>query len=337
MSTTVTKIEGSRVEVKGVIDTHVFDSYILKTTTRVVADAELDGFRKGKAPEKMVVDKIGEEKILQESAEAALQNEWPKVLEEQKIEAIGPAEFHITKLARGNPLEWTARVAVMPDITLPDFRKIAHEINSKKETLTLEVTEKEITDTLNYIQRVRTPEGQTPPPLDDAYAQSLGNFATLAALQDNIKQGILEEKNGKARDAHRMLLIEEVAKAATVEIPDIMIDAEQTKMLDELRHSIEEMGLVWDEYLAHLKKPEAEIRTGFKEDAARRVRVSLTLREIARTEATEATADEVARRVEVMLRPYEEKDRAQIDRGRVEEYAKGVLRNEKVIELLEIQ
>ncbi|MEK7630521.1 MAG: trigger factor [Patescibacteria group bacterium] len=337
MSVEIIKIENSRVEIKGAIDTHVFDSYILKTTTRVVADAELDGFRKGKAPEKMVVDKVGEDKILQESAEAALQHEWPKVLAEQKIEAIGPAEFHITKIARGNPLEWTARVAVMPDITLPDWRGIAHEVNSKKETPTLEVTEKEITDTLTYIQRVRTPEGTTPPPIDDAYAQTLGSFSTLAALQDNIKQGILEEKNSKARDAHRMRLIEEIAKAATVEIPEIMIDAEQTKMVDELRHSIEEMGLVWSEYLAHLKKPETEIRAGFKEDAARRVCVSLTLREIAHKESTEATTDEVTKRVEVMLRPYEEKDRAQIDRGRVEEYAKGVLRNEKVIELLEIQ
>ncbi|MSR76227.1 MAG: hypothetical protein EXS68_01380 [Candidatus Ryanbacteria bacterium] len=337
MSAIVTKIDGSRLEIKGTIDTHIFDSYILKTTTRVVADAELDGFRRGKAPEKMVVDKIGEDKILQQSAEAALQAEWPKVLDEQKIEAIGPAEFHITKLTRGNPLEWTARVAVMPEITLPDWKGIAHEVNSKKETPTIEVTDKELADTLTYIQRVRTAEGQTPPPIDDAYAQTLGDFPTLAALQENIKQGILEEKNGKARDAHRMKLIEEIAKAATVEIPNIMIDAEQTKMIDELRHSIEEMGLAWDEYLAHLKKPETEIRAGFKEDAARRVRVSLTLREIAHKESTKATADEVTKRVEVMLRPYEEKDRAQIDRGRVEEYAKSVLRNEKVIELLEIQ
>jgi len=337
MNTTTAKLPNSRVEVKGTIDTHVFDSYIIKTTTKIVADAELDGFRKGKAPEKIVVDKIGEDKILQQAAEAALQAEWPKVLDEQKIEAIGPAEFHITKLARGNPLEWTARVAVMPEIILPDFRKIAHEVNSKKETATIEVTEKELTDTLNYIQRVRTPEGQTPPPLDDAYAQSLGKFSTLDALKDNIKQGILEEKNGKARDAHRMRLIEEVAKAATVEIPEIMIDAEQTKMLDELRHSIEEMGLVWADYLSHLKKPETEIRAGFVEDATRRVRVSLTLRKIAESEAVAASPDEITTRVEAMLRPYEEKDRAQIDRGRVEEYAKGVLRNEKVIELLEIQ
>ena len=337
MSVTVTKIENSRLEIKGTIDTHIFDSHIVKTTTKIVADAELDGFRKGKAPEKIVVDKVGEEKILQQSAEAALQAEWPKVLDEQKIEAIGPAEFHITKLARGNPLEWTARVAVMPELALPDWRAIAHKVNTEKDTPTIEVTEKELADTLAYIQRVRTPEGQTPPPLDDAYAQSLGNFPTLAALQDNIKQGILEEKNGKARDAHRMKLIEEIAKAATVEIPDIMVDAEQTKMLNELRHSIEEMGLVWDDYLAHLKKPEAEIRAGFVEDATRRVRVSLTLRQIAQIEATEATSDEVTKRVEAMLRPYEEKERAQIDRGRVEEYAKGVLRNEKVIELLEIQ
>ncbi len=337
MSITVTKIENSRVEVKGSIDTHIFDSHIVKTTVRAVADAELDGFRRGKAPEKMVVNKIGEEKILQQSAEAALQAEWPKVLDEQKIEAIGPAEFHITKLARGNPLEWTARVAVMPELTLPDFRKIAHEINSKKETPTIEVTEKELADTLAYIQRVRMPADAALPPLDDAYAQSLGNFPTLDALKNNIKQGILEEKNSKARDAHRMKLIEEIAKAATVEIPEIMVDAEQTKMLGELRNSIEEMGLVWSEYLAHLKKPETEICAGFHEDATRRVRVSLTLREIARAEATEATPDEITKRVEAMLRPYEEKDRAEIDRGRIEEYAKNVLRNEKVIELLEIQ
>ena len=337
MKITITQLAGSRVEVSGELPAEAFAKYIAATTNKYVSGTEVEGFRKGKAPEKMVIDRVGEAVLLERSAEEALQHEWPKILEEHKIEAIGPAEFHITKIARGNDLGWKAIVAVLPTLVLPDWQTIARDTNKKKgeQKTEIEVTDKEIEETLLYIQKVRAPEGKTPPPLDDAYAQSLGNFSTLEALKDNIRNGIYEEKKAKARDEHRARLMGNIAEQTKGEIPDIIIETEKQKMVEEMKANIENMGLSWSDYLSRIKKTEKEITDGYTDGARRRVQIGVILSKIATGENIEPTDDEIHNRTEEILKPYNEGELKNIDRGRVRDYARNILRNEKVFEMLE--
>lgn len=337
MNVTVTKLPGSRVETSGEIPAADFDAAVKKATQKFVANAELDGFRRGKAPEKLVVEKIGEDKILHEAAEAALQAEWPKILEENKIEAIGPAEFHILKIARGNNLVWKAAVAVLPEITLPDYRNIAKALNAKKVVPIIEVTDKEVDDTLAYIQRARTPEEQVPPPLDDAYARSVGNFPTLTALKENIRAGIEAEKKIKAEEEHRGKILADIAATATLEIPDVLIELEKQKMLSEIRARVEETGLGWNDYLAHTKTTEEDLKKNWQDDAVKRVRTGLALHEIASREHIEPREPEIAERMSHILRPYGPEEQNNLDQKRVRDYAVSTLRNEKVLTFLENQ
>lgn len=346
MSATVTKLPGSRVEVAGEIEAAVFDESVKRATQKFVANAEIDGFRKGKAPEKLVVERIGEDKILHEAAEIALQAAWPKILEENKIEAVGPAEFHVLKMARGNALAWKAAVAVVPEITLPDYKTIAQKINNQKSTDQIEVTDKEIDETIEYIHKTRN---QRPPsasggggepaagPIDNTFAQSLGNFPTLEALKDNIREGIRMEKEAKRREEHRGKLAEEIAKAATVETPEVMIEGEKQKMLRELQASITDMGLEWNKYLEHLKTTEDNLKHGWQEDAEKRVRIGLALHAIARQEKIEPTADEVNERLAKLLAPYSDEERKKIDERGARDYSYNIIGNEKVLAFLENQ
>jgi FKBP-type peptidyl-prolyl cis-trans isomerase (trigger factor) len=335
MAVEIKTLPNSQVEITGELDAQIFSVALEKITKKYVDNTEIEGFRKGKAPEKMVIEKIGEANIMEHAAEEALKIEWPKVLEDNKIDAIGPAEFHITKLARGNNLGWKAIVSVLPKFKLPDWTLIAKDVNSKAEETIPEVTEKEVEDTLNYIQKVRTKEGEKTPPLDDAYAKSLGEFSNLDALKDNVKGGIKEEKKVKAKDEHRAKLIGTIADKAEVEVPQIMIDAECHKMVGEMKANVENMGLKWDEYLTHLKKTEGEIKEGYQKDAKRRVLIGMTLSNIAKERKIEAGDSEINDRVEKILKPYSADELKKIDRMRVKDYAKGVIKNEKVLALLE--
>jgi FKBP-type peptidyl-prolyl cis-trans isomerase (trigger factor) len=338
MSATITKLPGSRVEVAGEIDAGVFDESIKHATQKFVANAEIDGFRRGKAPEKLVVEKIGEDKILHEAAELALQAAWPKILEENKIEAIGPTEFHVLKMARGNALAWKAAVAVVPEITLPDYKKIAAEVNSTKPTGEIEITSKEIDETIEYINKTRNRDKETAAgPIDDTFAQSLGNFPTLEALKDNIRDGIRMEKEAKRHEEHRGKLADEIAKAATVETPEVMIEGEKQKMLRELQASITDMSLEWNKYLEHLKTTEEDMKKGWQQDAEKRVRIGLALHAIARQEKIEPTADEVNERLVRLLTPYSEEERKKIDERGARDYAYSIIGNEKVLAFLESQ
>ena len=82
---------------------------------------EIDGFRKGNAPEAMIVAKIGEMRIMEEAAEIAFSEEYPNILEEHNIEAIGRPEIVVTKLAPGNPLEFKIKTALMPETRLANY------------------------------------------------------------------------------------------------------------------------------------------------------------------------------------------------------------------------
>ncbi|MEK7643396.1 MAG: trigger factor [Patescibacteria group bacterium] len=335
MNSTVTNLPKSRIEVKGTLPASTFDEWVKKATAVFVENTEIQGFRKGKAPEKMVVESVGDGRILEAAAEKALQAEWPTILAEHKIEAIGPAEFHILKLARGNDLEWKAEVTILPVITLPDYKTIAKEANTKKEKIDPEPTEKEIEETLQYIARSRTEEGKEPPTIDDDYARVIGNFSDLAALKKSIEDGIRLEKDQKNREAHRMAIITTIAEIIMMDIPDLLITMEKEKMLHELQSSIAEMGLEWNKYLEHLKKTEESLKQEWDKDAEKRVRVAFSLREIARTESIEPSPEEIKEKVDYYLAPYSEEEQANLDHHRIEEYARGTIRNEKVFQLLE--
>src|SRR3989344_3855704 len=91
----------------------------------VSAELELPGFRKGKVPEKMTVETLGEHVILEEAAEKALNLIYPEILMNEKIEAIGRPSISIVKIAKDNPLVVKIRTAILPKVDLPNYKKIA--------------------------------------------------------------------------------------------------------------------------------------------------------------------------------------------------------------------
>ena len=99
----VKKLPKSEVEIEGEIEADIFETYFNKALKRIGEGVEIDGFRKGKVPENVLLSKIPEAKILGEMAEMALSEYYPKILEENKIDAISRPEISITKLARKNP------------------------------------------------------------------------------------------------------------------------------------------------------------------------------------------------------------------------------------------
>src|SRR3989338_5661249 len=109
MKITIKKLPKSEIEIEGEIEKDIFESYFKTATEKIGANVELDGFRKGKAPENVLLSKIPEIKILEEMAELALAEHYPKIIEDlpapdqsggqagEKIDAIGRPDIAITK------------------------------------------------------------------------------------------------------------------------------------------------------------------------------------------------------------------------------------------------
>ena len=138
----VTEGEHSTVTIEGEVPFSNLEAERAGAIKQLGKDIEVDGFRKGHVPEKMLVERIGEMRILSEMAERALAKVYPVALTEHKIDAIGYPQIEITKLAPDNPLGFKATIAVLPEITLPDYKALAKEANLTKESA--EVTDDEL-------------------------------------------------------------------------------------------------------------------------------------------------------------------------------------------------
>src|SRR5262245_48273634 len=100
MKVDITKLPKSEVEIAGELDANSFEAYYAKALKRIGETIKLDGFRDGKVPENILASKIPEISILEEMANMAINEFYPKILEDEKIDAISRPVITVTKLAR---------------------------------------------------------------------------------------------------------------------------------------------------------------------------------------------------------------------------------------------
>lgn len=164
MKITVNKLPKSEVEIEGELEAEKFESYFPKALKKIGENIEIDGFRKGKVPENVLLSKIPEMKILEEMAEMALSEHYPKILEDEKIDAISRPEISIMKLARQNPLGFKIKTAVLPEIKLADYKEAAKKVISETPPLDKGedgrglVTDEELESTITDIRKSRAPK-----------------------------------------------------------------------------------------------------------------------------------------------------------------------------------
>src|SRR3989344_4085610 len=204
-------------------------------------DAHIEGFRSGHIPEKVLVQNVGESAVLYEMAERTLAAEYPGMLAEQNIDAIGRPEITITKLAKDNPLGFAIKTAVTPEVKLPDYHRIAEqEFAQEAEPVT--VSNQEVESVLNELREARRSDGMELPAsaaADDEFAHSVGKFDSLDELKTKIQENLQEEKEVKTRDKRRMRALEAILAQTPITVPRALVAAETEKMLAELRANIE--------------------------------------------------------------------------------------------------
>lgn len=359
----VTKLPKSEVEIEGELEAGVFEGYFPTALKRLGENLELDGFRKGKIPENILLSKIPEIRILEEMADMALSEHYPKMLEENKIDAISRPEVSIRKLARKNPLGFKIKTAVLPDIKLSDYKDIAKRIlrsdleNSKRSDL--EVTEGDLEDTIMDIRKSRAPkkhitspqpspgkgEGESPfpsqgkagdevelPEFNDEFVKALGPFKDVEDFKTKLKENIKLEKENKQREKTRLTIIEKIINESVIDVPDILVEIELDKILYRMESDITQMGLKFEDYLKHLNKTKDDLRKEFRTEGEKKAKLALVLNEIAKVEKIIADAAQVEKEVAHILEHYKDADP---ERARI--HAENVLTNEKIFQFLENQ
>ena len=126
------KLDGSQVKLTIELSPEIVAKEEPESLKEVSKTIEMDGFRKGAAlPKDVIVSKVGELPILEQSAYRAINKMYMPMLEEKEFKIISQPEISITKLAEGSPVEFTITLTLLPEIKLPDFKKIAKEVKNE--------------------------------------------------------------------------------------------------------------------------------------------------------------------------------------------------------------
>ncbi|RKD23858.1 trigger factor [Ammoniphilus oxalaticus] len=153
---------------------------------------------------------------------------------------------------------------------------------------------------LNSIKRKSVPE------LDDELAKDVSEFDTLDELKADIKNKLEKEAEEEKENYERQAVIEKVSENATVDIPEVMIEHEVDHMFKDLEQRLMQQGIDMELYLRISNTDEDEIKERMKEDAAQRVRNSLTLEAISKAENVEVTEEDITEELQNLADMYQQ-------------------------------
>jgi trigger factor len=134
-----------RVEVEAQKVDETFES----VTKDFQKEANLPGFRPGKAPKEIVLRKYAKD-IEQEAKRKLISEAYKKAVDEQKFDVLGYPDIEEIQFGRGQVLQFAATVETAPEFELPEYKGIP----VKKEART--VTEEDMTRALDALRQPQT-------------------------------------------------------------------------------------------------------------------------------------------------------------------------------------
>jgi trigger factor len=339
--------EAWETEIRGEISADTLATYRSEALKEIQKTAKLDGFRPGKAPEDRIIAVYGEQAILREAAEHAIQHELPELLASEKLLIIETPRVTTEAPESGKPLMFSARAALAPQIELPDYKKIAKKHNAAKEEVSVSDDEHKQamthlrrerhridkieagTDAQKAAEESRAAEEKDLPELDDVFVQSLG-YESAEKFSDALRTNIKTEKEMQAREKQRAAILDDLVKDATIKYPVALREYELDDMEARLKADLEQMGTNFEGYLTQAKKTREEIRKEWKDAADKRAKVRLILAEIARKENIEPKKDALEKEVAHAKEHY-----PQADLGALRAHIAHAMRNDATLQFLE--
>ncbi|MDQ0215419.1 trigger factor [Oikeobacillus pervagus] len=143
------------------------------------------------------------------------------------------------------------------------------------------------------------------PELDDEFAKDVDDeVESLAELKEKIQKRLEEQKKNEAEQKLQDELVQKATANAEIDLPEVMIENEIDRMLQEFSQNLSMQGMTLDLYYQFSGQSEADLRNQMKENAETRVRTSLTLEAISVAESLEASDEEVEKELNKMAEQY---------------------------------
>ncbi len=138
MSLQVEKLEKNMAKLTIEVDAEELEKAIETAYQKSKSKISIPGFRKGKAPRKMIEQMYGKEVFYEDAANALIPDAYEKALNECEEDVVSSPKIDVVQIEAGKPFIFTAEVALKPEVTLGKYKGI------KVEKADIEVTDAEV-------------------------------------------------------------------------------------------------------------------------------------------------------------------------------------------------
>ena len=125
LSTKVTELPDSRVRLDAEVPSEEIESRLQRTAAELGRDLRIPGFRKGKVPAPMVIQRIGREAVLEQAVRDSLPEWYEEAIVRSGLSTVGDPKLDLENLpSSGEPLSFTIEVGVTPKATLGKYKEL---------------------------------------------------------------------------------------------------------------------------------------------------------------------------------------------------------------------
>jgi trigger factor len=117
-----------------------------KAYASIAKQVRVPGFRPGKAPQRIIDQRVGRAAVLDEAVQDAVPRAYSEAVRENDVRVLGQPEIELTKLEDGDALAFTAEVDVRPQVALPSYDGIAVSVDDA------EVTDEQIDEQVSALR-----------------------------------------------------------------------------------------------------------------------------------------------------------------------------------------
>jgi trigger factor len=164
------------------------------------------------------------------------------------------------------------------------------------------------------------------PELDDALAQEISEFQTLAELQAFLEERYQKEAQEKTDANVEAALLDALVEEVETDLPDTIISNEVNFLINQMANRLQTQGVDVNKIFTKDMMP--GLKENFRNEAIGRVKRTLALAEVAQQENLSIETEALEQRFQEVLTTMGDRE---IDRGRLREVLEDELLNEKVL------
>jgi trigger factor len=380
--TKVTELPESRVRVQAEVPAAEVERRVAQTARRLGRDLRVPGFRAGKAPAPVILQRMGRDAVLDEAVRDSLPGWYTAAIDAARVVPVGEPQLDLGGMpGQGEPLTFSIEIGVRPKAQLGEYKELEvgrREVEVSDEALNAELDRlRERSARLDTVERpaasgdfvvidyrgtiddepfaggegrdqmvelgsgrlvpgfedqlegaaagdertvtvtfpddypatelagneaqfavsVKEVKAKELPTLDDDLAAEAG-FDTLDELREDIRTRLAEVDSAQIEGEFRQAALDSAVKAATVEIPEALVEARARELWDSMLHSLAHQGISREAYMRIAGRDEDEVVEQSKPDAEQALRREAVLAAIVEAEGIEPTDEEVLEAVE---------------------------------------